>query len=79
MKKFLAKIFVIAALLIGAAFAFPSCSSKTPDAPPLYPEQPSDNGGNDKNGETKDKNDDTNGDNNGNNGGGIWTPPVKEN
>ena len=79
MKKFLAKIFVIAALVFSAAFALLACSSGTPDAPPSYPEQPSDNGGNDKNCETEDKNDDTNGDNSGNNGGGIWTPPVKEN
>lgn len=75
MKKFLAKILVIAALVSGMAFAFSSCSSQGENYFNRYHEQPSED--NDKNNENEDKNDHNN-DKKDNNGGGIWTPPVKE-
>lgn len=75
MKKFLAKILVIAALVSGMAFAFSSCSSQGENYLNRYHEQPSED--NDKNNENEDKNDHNN-DKKDNNGGGIWTPPVKE-
>ena len=75
MKKFLAKILVIAALVSGTAFAFSSCSSQGENYLNRYQKQPSED--NDKNNENEDKNDHNN-DKKDNNGGGIWTPPVKE-
>mgnify|MGYP000000633601 FL=1 len=75
MKKFLAKILVIAALVSGMAFAFSSCSSQGENYLNWYQKQPSED--NDKNNENEDKNDHNN-DKKDNNGGGIWTPPVKE-
>ncbi len=72
MKKFLAKILVIAALISGSAFAFSACSSESEDYVYWKNEQPSED--NDKNNDN-DKNDDKKDDDK---GGGIWTPPVKE-